>query len=193
VTSKPIISLSFLILSFLTHPFANHFHVLLLSSSSALKRNGKKLYELGREGKTAEDLQIEPREVTIYELQLVSCQRKEQNNDEKSAPIQSFVIDVECGGGTYIRSLTRDIGIALGTVATMTKLERTKQGQFLTEHVLPPTTLENGEGNEIIDLHLDSKNDKQNCDNWTPSTISDAIRMCREQVLVFEDDGLRND
>ena len=142
---------------------------------------------MGREGKTAEDLQIEPREVIIYDLQLVSCCRNDAN------AIKSFVIDVECGGGTYIRSLTRDIGIALGTVATMTKLERTKQGQFLTEHVLPPTLDKTGEGKDEIDLHLDFKNDKQNCDNWTPSTISDAIRMCREKVLVFEDDGLRKD
>ena len=42
----------------------------------------------------------------------------------------------ECGGGTYIRSLVRDIGIEAGTVATMTSLERTKQGAFRPEHCL---------------------------------------------------------
>jgi tRNA pseudouridine55 synthase len=43
---------------------------------------------------------------------------------------------VECSGGTYIRCLIRDIGIALGTRATMTSLVRTKQGAFLLENSL---------------------------------------------------------
>ena len=51
-------------------------------------------------------------------------------NEFNTKPIKKFSIKVECGGGTYIRSLVRDIGIELGTCATMTKLERTKQGYF---------------------------------------------------------------
>jgi len=161
---------------------------------SALKRNGKKLYELGRKGQTAEDLKIEPREVVIYDLKLVRPEDEDDNN--KKLPIQKFVIEVECGGGTYIRSLVRDIGIAMGTVATMTALERTKQGRFLPEHCVPyridenendenetPTVNENGV------IVIDKKAD---C-NWTVETITKAIRDCRNTVLADDrDDGLKD-
>lgn len=168
---------------------------------SALKRDGKKLYELGRQGQTAEDIKIEPREVTIYNLKLVGYDKNdnddksgenENNEEEAPEPIQTFLIDVECGGGTYIRSLVRDIGIALGTVATMTKLERTKQGQFLLEHSLPykgdndkddDVQQRDDEGNIFIDK-------KKEC-NWTVGTINEGIRKCRVTVLNTEDDGLR--
>lgn len=91
---------------------------------SALKKDGKKLYELAREGKT---IQIEPRQVEIYNLTLSSS---EENN------LPYFNIEVECGGGTYIRSLIRDIAIKLDSVATMTSLTRTKQGPFLLQNSL---------------------------------------------------------
>lgn len=162
---------------------------------SALKRDGKKLYELGRKGQTAEDLKIQPREVTIYDLKLVGYDGDGSSTtteeESKQPPIEKFVIDVECGGGTYIRSLVRDIGIALGTVATMTKLERTKQGQFLLEHSLlysldeEDTVKRDGEGNILIDK-------REDC-NWTVSTINEAIRNCRDILLNSEDDGLRGE
>jgi tRNA pseudouridine(55) synthase len=160
------------------------------SAYSALKRDGKKLYELGRQGQTAEDLKIEPREVIIYDLKLVGYNNEsgENGNDDESKPIEKFFIDVECGGGTYIRSLVRDIGIALGTVATMTKLERTKQGQFLMEHSLPyssddSVTLDENGGIVI--------NKREDC-NWTVAAINKAIRTCRETLLISEDDGLKD-
>jgi tRNA pseudouridine55 synthase len=86
---------------------------------SAIRKGGKKLYQEARKGVAAEDIDIPSRHVEIYSINMVSCD------------IPHFVLDVECGGGTYIRSLVRDIGTALGSVATTTKLERTKQGQFL--------------------------------------------------------------
>lgn len=79
---------------------------------------------------TDEDVEIEPRQVQIHSLELL------WNDDENDAGSIRFGLDVECGGGTYIRSLVRDIGFALDTVATMTTLERTKQGVFLLEHCL---------------------------------------------------------
>ncbi len=155
---------------------------------SALKRDGKKLYELGRKGQTAEDLEIEPREVTIYDLKLV-----DGGEETDGKPIEKFIIDVECGGGTYIRSLVRDIGIALGTVATMTKLERTKQGQFLLEHSLPHSSSIEADNdavkrNEKGEILIDKR---EEC-NWTIDSINEAIRKCRETVLACEDDGLRD-
>mmetsp|Transcript_3035 Transcript_3035/g.6079 ORF Transcript_3035/g.6079 Transcript_3035/m.6079 type:complete len:481 (-) Transcript_3035:78-1520(-) len=51
--------------------------------------------------------------------------------DDVSLSLPRFALHVQCGGGTYIRSLVRDIGCELGTVATMTGLVRTKQGPFV--------------------------------------------------------------
>ena len=88
---------------------------------SALKQGGKRLYSEARKGRTAEDMEIQPREVRVYSLSLV-------NPDQRALP--SFDIAMECGGGTYVRSLIRDIAYQLDSVATTTILTRTKQGPF---------------------------------------------------------------
>lgn len=82
---------------------------------SALKHQGKKLYELAREGKTVER---EPRRITIYALNLLGFDH------------ESVTLDVSCSKGTYIRSLAEDIGHAMGSCATVTALRRTAAGQF---------------------------------------------------------------
>jgi len=97
---------------------------------SAIKRNGKKMYEQARAGKSAEDLDIPPRTVHVHNLEYFP-------QDENGESLPCFGLDVECGGGTYIRSLVRDIGHELGTFATMTSLLRTKQGQFTLDMALP--------------------------------------------------------
>lgn len=96
---------------------------------SALKKDGKKLYEQARAGKTAEDIGIQAREVNIYDIKLLPT-------NEKGEGLPSFGLDVECGGGTYIRSLVRDIGHELNTCATMTSLVRTQQAQFLLDNTI---------------------------------------------------------
>lgn len=85
---------------------------------SAIRQNRKRLYEKARSGSRAEDIDIPPREVEVYQIELI----------DHNLPY--FTLNVECGGGTYIRSLIRDIGYQLNSVATMTSLERTQQGQF---------------------------------------------------------------
>lgn len=82
---------------------------------SALKHNGKKLYELARDGITIER---EPRNITIYEINLL-----EYTPD-------TLTLDVACSKGTYIRSLAEDIGHDLGCGGTVTALRRTQAGQF---------------------------------------------------------------
>lgn len=82
---------------------------------SALKKDGVRLYELARQGKTVD---IEAREVKISRLELL-----EFSGD-------TFKIAVDCSKGTYIRSLCRDIGEVLGCGATMTALVRTATGGF---------------------------------------------------------------
>jgi tRNA pseudouridine55 synthase len=95
---------------------------------SALKKDGKKLYQSAREGLTTDDIKIEAREVEMLKLDLV-------RSDDVALP--KFEIAMECGGGTYVRSLIRDIGHKLDTVATTTLLERTKQAQFTLDDCLP--------------------------------------------------------
>jgi tRNA pseudouridine55 synthase len=82
---------------------------------SAIKRNGTPLYELARRGETVE---IKPRAVTIYCLDLI----------EYSSPL--VTIDVECGSGTYIRSIARDLGQNLKVGAHLKSLRRTRYGEF---------------------------------------------------------------
>jgi tRNA pseudouridine55 synthase len=86
---------------------------------SALKRDGKKLCDLAREGKISEN-DIEPRPVTIHRLDVT--------NFDKAAG--TFDLDVSSSGGTYIRVLISDIGRAVGSAAHMVALERTKHGPF---------------------------------------------------------------
>lgn len=84
---------------------------------SALKINGKKAYELAREGK---DVVIKSREITIHSIDIASI----------DIPEGIIKIDVVCSKGTYIRTLCDDIGHKLGCGATMTALVRTTNGCF---------------------------------------------------------------
>ncbi|XP_071986165.1 pseudouridylate synthase TRUB1 [Engystomops pustulosus] len=83
---------------------------------SALKKNGKRLSCLVREGAQVEAKPARP--VVVYKLALTDFQ----------PPL--FTLEVECGGGFYVRSLIRDIGEALSSCASVTGLIRTKQGPF---------------------------------------------------------------
>ncbi len=87
---------------------------------SAIKVNGKKLYELAREGKTIER---EARTVTIQniEVQKIDLTKK------------TVTMLVDCSKGTYIRTLCNDIGAALGCGGYMSALTRTKTGRFCIE------------------------------------------------------------
>lgn len=97
---------------------------------SAIKVDGQKLYDLAREGKTVE---IPTRQVQIHRLFCTHF----QSGDQPKAFLQ-----IECGGGTYIRSLVRDIGQNLGLCATMTHLNRTRSGAFLLENAVTPQEFE---------------------------------------------------
>lgn len=86
---------------------------------SAIKVDGKRLYELARQGK---EVKLEPRNVRITEFEITNIQM----------PVVSF--RVVCSTGTYIRSLAHDMGIALGCGAYLSSLCRTRIGAFtLTE------------------------------------------------------------
>ena len=82
---------------------------------SALKRDGQRLYALARKG---EDVAVEPRPITITRLEIIDW----------TPP--TLVLDVECGKGTYIRSLAYDLGERLGPGAHLAALIRTRSGPF---------------------------------------------------------------
>lgn len=84
---------------------------------SAIKVNGERLYKLAREGITIER---EPRKVFISDIKLNSFKIGEN----------TFSITVDCSKGTYIRTLSNDIGEKLGCGAAMSALKRTKSGRF---------------------------------------------------------------
>jgi tRNA pseudouridine55 synthase len=88
---------------------------------SAIKKDGKKLYELARKG---EEVKIESRSATIHNLNL----------QEWTPPL--FVLDVTCAAGTYIRSLAHDIGEKLAVGAHLSGLIRTRSGGFSIENAV---------------------------------------------------------
>lgn len=90
---------------------------------SAIKVDGKKLYELARRGET---VAVEPRKITIYSIRCFDFLK------------DSFKMEVSCSKGTYIRSLCYDLGRALGTCACMEALIRTQSGPFLLENAHTP-------------------------------------------------------
>lgn len=108
---------------------------------SAKRVDGKRLYELAREGKVIERKSCE---ITIYSI---SVEKIDLKNREIS-------MTVECSKGTYIRTLCKDIGEKLGTKATMKRLLRTKTGNFSLEGSYQLDEIENlmkkGRVEEII-------------------------------------------
>lgn len=100
---------------------------------SALKHEGRRLYELAREG-----IEVErpPRAVEIYELEITSV-------DGDSQPLVDF--RVVCGKGTYVRSLADDMARALGGFAHLVALRRTTTGGASIEHAISPDQLDEWE------------------------------------------------
>lgn len=80
---------------------------------SACKVEGKRAYEMARAGK---DVELQAKEIEIHDIRLLNCAQDE------------IEIEVDCGKGTYIRALARDIGEALGSGGYLTALRRTRSG-----------------------------------------------------------------
>jgi tRNA pseudouridine55 synthase len=102
---------------------------------SAIKVNGRKLYEYARKGQTIE---LKPRNIIIYECELIKIDKSEKEIDFK----------VHCSKGTYIRSLCEDIAKKLGTVGYMKNLNRVKVGTFSIDNSLTIEQLENNYQNK---------------------------------------------
>ncbi len=125
---------------------------------SALKHQGKKLYELAREGKT---VIRKARKITIFELHLL-----EQDED-------FLTLDVYCSKGTYIRVLAEDIGEYLHCCATVKALRRTVSGQFSIVQAFTLTQLQALDKSALEDTLIDV--DK-------PLEMMPAVRVSCEQA-----------
>ena len=95
---------------------------------SALKVDGARAYDLAREN---EEFELAPRRVAIGRLDLVAHPDKDH-----------CVIEAECGKGTYVRALARDLGRALGSYGHVEALRRTRVGAFGEERAVSLATLD---------------------------------------------------
>ena len=127
---------------------------------SALKVNGQKLCDLARKGKTVER---QPREIEIFELTML-----EFNGDTAR-------LRVKCSKGTYIRTLCKDIGEALGCGGCMAELRRVQAGEYTIEEAVPLQTLLDAENPEEFLRPVDSM-----FRNFPAVTLSDKQeKRCR--------------
>lgn len=89
---------------------------------SALKVNGQKLYDLARKGR---EVERQPRPITIHQLELLECGGNEAR------------LRIRCSKGTYIRTLCKDIGQALGCGGCMAALRRIQAGEYTLDGAVP--------------------------------------------------------
>lgn len=107
---------------------------------SAIKVNGKKLYEYARKN---QEVKIEPRKINIYSIKILKL-------DKEKNEIQ---FEVKCSKGTYIRSLCEDIATRLGTVGYMKELNRIEVGEFNINQAIDVENLtENDISKKIINI-----------------------------------------
>lgn len=136
---------------------------------SAIKKDGIRLYDLARQGKTVE---IKKREIEVFEINLLEPL---DNNNE-------FVIECHVSKGTYIRSLARDIGEYLGCGATLTELRRTFASGFDIKECVPLYTVkEQGAEEYILNEEIAVKHLRE-----VFVTEKQGIRFCNGGQLGFE-------
>ena len=136
---------------------------------SALKKDGVRLYDLARQGKTVE---IKPREIEIFELSVLS-------------PLDSencFTMLCHVSKGTYIRSLARDIGNALGCGATLSELNRIMTSGFDIEKCVSLDDInEENIGNYLLNEEVAVSHLRA-----LSVTKNQAVRFCNGGQLAFE-------
>lgn len=135
---------------------------------SALKVNGKKLYDYARNG---EEVEIKPRKINIYDIKLLEIY--DESNEIK--------FEVSCSKGTYIRVLCEDIASRLNTVGYMSDLQRTRVNNFDISESITISELEENKDIKIIeveDLFLDKE--KINLNNRKEELFLNGV------MLTFE-------
>jgi len=109
---------------------------------SAIKINGKKLYELARKGR---EVERQPRPVTIHSLTV----------EEQTGPAE-FTLRVRCSKGTYVRTLCHDIGLALGCGGCMSSLRRTMAAGFSLDRAVTLEQVQQAEDPAALLLPVDA-------------------------------------
>ena len=152
---------------------------------SAIKVNGKKLYEYARKG---QEVKLEPRKIEIYDIELLNI-----NKDEKQISFR-----VKCSKGTYIRSVCEDIAEKLGTVGFMKELKRTVVGDFKIENAITVEELkekiENKDYTYIISIEeIFKENDRIDLKSQNYSKYVNGVKLDIENCKITESDAtLRN-
>lgn len=159
---------------------------------SALKVNGKKLYELARQGK---EVERKPRRVEIHKIEI------------RSIALPYIGIIVGCSKGTYIRTLGVDIGEKLGCGAVMTKLLRTRVGAFSVEASLKLSDIERLREKGTLESHMVTveevfrelrkgtvqKQFRKFIDNGNTLQSTQLEETCEwqegEEIRIYNDDG----
>ena len=100
---------------------------------SAIKVNGKKLYEYARQGKT---VKVNGRDIEIYDMKLLELKQKEAE----------VVFEISCSKGTYIRTVCENVAEKLNTVGYMKELRRVKVGEFDIEKSINIEDIKNNQG-----------------------------------------------
>jgi tRNA pseudouridine55 synthase len=95
---------------------------------SAIKVDGERAYDLARAG---EEVVLEPRQVVIHDARVAAA-----------ADEDHITLEIECGKGTYVRALVRDIALALGACGHVSELRRTRVGAFTEANAVTLETLE---------------------------------------------------
>ena len=109
---------------------------------SAKNVNGKRGYDLARAGV---EFTLPPKKIEVFHVELLGKSEQTEN---------AFRLQIRCGGGTYIRSLARDIAAELGTQAVMSALRRTQSGAFTLENAVPFSVFENDPTIEELERYL---------------------------------------
>ena len=132
---------------------------------SAIKVNGQKLYDLARKGR---EVERQPRPVTIHELTLLGMEA------------DGIHLRVRCSKGTYIRTLCKDIGQALGCGGCMAALRRVTAGEYTAENAVPLQTLITSADPGAYLLPVDSM-----FANYPPVTLTEKQEKCCRNGVSF--------
>ena len=132
---------------------------------SAIKVGGQKLYDLARKGR---EVERQPRPVTIHELTLLGMEE------------EGIRLRVRCSKGTYIRTLCKDIGQALGCGGCMAQLRRVQAGEYTIQNSVPLQTLIDSENPEQYLLPVDSM-----FMNFPAVTLTEKQEKCCRNGVAF--------
>ena len=143
---------------------------------SAIKVNGKKMYEYARKGEAVE---IKPRKVCINELKILGF-------DEEKQQVELFI---SCSKGTYIRSIANDLGEKLGTYGHLIKLIRVKAGKFEVENSVKLEELNSAEKvseNLIYPLeYLDYPQYELNSNEYEKISHGNSIPISKNNGIIL--------